>query len=609
MVNYSQPVGHILVIEDEQYRRTISLEESSYSIGRDSKNTIIISSPKISRKHATLLRRHDPKKKNQHSYWILDGDLEGQKSLNGIHVNGEKCVARELKHGDLINLSKNVNATYYEMTNWSDTLVNLTQNKTINSEENISKSTSPNQLGQSETAIKRFKSTLSSSESIIDNLHIKDTVIADSCHDNLTELPNQNLFREYISIALKNAMRNQNLMAVAFVHFENFKAINDKLGCQIGDQLLQYYAKRLSGCFRAGDIVGRWGSDEFGILLPKISNIEDIVRIKQRIMTNLQQPFDIAGNQLYLNSSLGLALYPQDGQTIDILLTKAKGDLFFNQQKNKNQTNLELNNKNSKSVQIIKTKKVLEQALAREEFFLQYQPQVKIHTGEICGMEALVRWQHPRLGIIPPNQFIKVAEETDFMTAIGQWVLKTACLQSQVWQQAGFIPIPISVNLSPRQLQDPNLASMVAQVLEETNLSPHLLELEVTETGILQNIELARHTLSALEKIGVHLAMDDFGTGYSALAQLKQFTFHSLKIAQAFVSHLTDNPQDIALISALIAWGRSLNLRIIAEGVENQQQLELLYSLECEEMQGYRFSKPLTSEEAFQFLSAHHLKK
>jgi diguanylate cyclase (GGDEF)-like protein len=584
------------MIEDAKYRKTIALEGTTYSLGRHPSNNIVINSHKASRKHATLIRKRDSKT-NKDSYWILDGDLEGNKSLNGIFVNGTKCLVKELKHGDLINFGCDVNATYHAISDWSDTVIDIEYLKPAQQKTTFVLADAKLEQADSESE----KEVLTSERGAN-----KDTFVAQSYHDSLTDLPNRTLFREHLSIALSNAKRNQNPIAILLLDLESFAKVNETFGYAVGDQLLQDVAKRLKSCFRAGDIVARWGGDEFTVLLPQIKSSKDTDIVAQRILNTLKQPFEVEQHQINLKINLGVAVYPEDGDDMQTLWLKVESDLKSHRQENpSNPLAIAHSKAQAANVQISKVESRLNQALERNEFVLYYQPQVNIKTGEIYGMEALMRWKHPQRGLVYPGQFIPLAEQTDVILPISQWAIKTACEQNQAWQQQGLPPLMVSVNLSPRQFQNPNLGNIIAQVLEQTGLEPHLLELEITESSLLENLDVARHTFHELQQMGVHLCMDDFGMGYSSLNYLQQFAFHTLKIGQDCIHELIDNPQNFTLISALIAVGKSLNLRIVAEGVETQQQLEVLRRLECDKMQGDRFSKPLSASEATKFLSLH----
>ncbi|MBW4576677.1 MAG: EAL domain-containing protein [Aphanothece sp. CMT-3BRIN-NPC111] len=431
-------------------------------------------------------------------------------------------------------------------------------------------------------------------------------------HDLLTGLPNRTLFNEHLKVSLAHAAKNGTLLAVMFLDLDRFKTINDTLGHPIGDRLLQSFVERLTGCLRPGDTVARWGGDEFTVLLPYISSAEEAAKIAQRILDNLIPAFNLETNgtaggivSLHISSSIGIALYPHDGEDGETLLRNADVALYRAKEHGRNNYQFYIPAMNSQASTLLKLENRLYQALEHGEFILHYQPQVNINTLEIVGMEALLRWQHPELGLVPPGQFIPLAEETGLIVPIGEWVLRAACAQNKAWQDAGFSPVRMAINLSPRQFQQANLIALVAQVLSETGLAPEYLELEITETTVMQNVEFVSAMLYDFQKMGVHISMDDFGTGYSSLSYLKKFPFHTLKIDQSFVRELMDNPQDTAIISAVITLGRGLNLRVVAEGVETKEQLELLRSLQCEQMQGYLFSPPLRVEDATQFLQKY----
>ncbi|MEA5537380.1 EAL domain-containing protein [Crocosphaera sp. XPORK-15E] len=594
MNNFQPQVRHLLIIEDKKYRQTISLQEESYSIGRHPKNSIVINSHQASRHHGTLMRRKN-RVTNEYCYWILDGDLDSKKSRNGIYVNGQKCVLKELKSGDLVNFGCEVNATYYALNELSNTVIDLDAIKSTQLDKNALEI--QNNINFSETNLDIISAEI---------LNPKDTLQAQEYQDPLTKLPNRILFKEYLSIGLKNASQCQSFLVVMLLDINHFKAINKNWGYPVGDQILQEVAKRLDSSLRNSDIVARWGDDEFVLLFPKISQLDDLEKIMQRIMTNISKPLHILEHQLYLEYSIGQAIYPQEGQDAKTLLRKAEVALLNKKKQLKipdKSCQLTIDPKASK---LLKAKTALQQALEQEELILYYQPQIKIETGEVSGIEALVRWNHPNLGQISPQKFIPLAEQTDLILGIGKWILRQACYQNKAWQDRGLLAFPISVNLSPRQLEDPNFIKMVKQVLGETKLAPHWLELEITEKFLLNNPAMAHQVLHDLRELGVYLSMDDFGSGYSCLNHLPKFPFGTLKIAQSCIKELTETPESIAVIAAAIALGKSLDLRVVAEGVETQQQLDLLRNLDCLEMQGYLLSHPLTQQEATSFLSLYH---
>ena len=417
-------------------------------------------------------------------------------------------------------------------------------------------------------------------------------------HDLLTGLPNRLLFSEHLSTALANAARKQNMVAILFLDLDRFKKINDTLGHVIGDLLLQAVSERLKVCLRSGDTIARWGGDEFTVLLPRISSVEEVTNICQRIIKALQIPFSIKEHELYISTTIGVTLYPQDGSDSETLLRNADAALHRTKEQGRNNYRFYSPTINFHASVLLKIENHLHNALEHQELLLHYQPQINIKTRKILGLEALLRWQHPKLGLVPPDKFIPLAEETGLIVPIGEWVIETACNQSKQWQLAGLPPTRISVNISPRQFQQSDIVKTVSRILQKTELEPHLLALEITETTIMQNVELACQALKEFQKMGVKISMDDFGTGYSSLGYLKKFPFNSIKIDQSFVRAIKQQADDIAIISAVIALGHGLNLQVIAEGVETNQQLNLLQSLKCEDMQGYLFSPPLNTEEA-----------
>ncbi|BAZ28146.1 diguanylate cyclase/phosphodiesterase [Cylindrospermum sp. NIES-4074] len=429
------------------------------------------------------------------------------------------------------------------------------------------------------------------------------TIRHQALHDPLTDLPNRALFNQQLTESLVKAHQSGNKLAVCFLDLDRFQTINNTLGHAIGDKLLQGVAQRLTKCLQAGDIVARWGGDEFTILLPKISDAKDAVHIQEEILAAFKPGFDIENHRLYISASIGIALYPTHGEDAETLIKNADAALYRVKSQGRNNYQFYQSAINSQASELLSLKNSLYSALERQEFRVYYQPQVKITTGEITKMEALLRWQHPELGLIPPNKFIPIAEETGLIIPIGEWVLKTACKQNKAWQSAFNLPsLSVAVNVSARQFHQTNLVNLVKQILSETQLNPQSLDLEVTETLAMENIAFTRKVLTELGNMGISISLDDFGTGYCSLNYLKNFPIHTLKIDRSFVCDLTNDNNDAAIITAIIALAHALNLTVVAEGVETEEQRNLLRILECELMQGYLFSHPLSVEDATRLL-------
>lgn len=417
-------------------------------------------------------------------------------------------------------------------------------------------------------------------------------------YDLLTGLPNKMLFNERLSEALTNAYNSQSILGVMFLDLDRFKKINDTLGHLIGDRLLQGVSLRLVSCLGEDDTISRWGGDEFTILLPNIKSKQEAAKIAQTILEVLKPDLEIDEHHLHISSSIGIAIYPFDGEDSETLLKNADAALYLAKQQNRNNYQFYTAAISSKASELLIVEHSLHAALEQGEFVVYYQPQVDINAGNITQMEALVRWQHPTLGFMSPETFIPVAEENGLIVPIGEWVLKTACAQNKAWLDAGLPRTRVAVNLSARQFQQPNLVEMVGRVLSETGLEPQLLELEITESVAMKDVEYTKEVLLELHKMGIRISMDDFGTGYSSLSYLKKLPLHKLKIDKSFVRDLTIDPNDAAIIAAIVALGKVLNIKVVAEGVETVEHKDLLRSLRCKEMQGYFFSRPLSAEDA-----------
>ncbi|MEK0190433.1 bifunctional diguanylate cyclase/phosphodiesterase [Microcoleus anatoxicus] len=428
-------------------------------------------------------------------------------------------------------------------------------------------------------------------------------------YDQLTGLPNRILFNQRLSASLKQLKNSKKILAVMFLDLDRFKKINDTLGHAAGDRLLEIFAARINDTLQGNDTVARWGGDEFTVLLPDINSPEDAVKTAQRIQESLKPVFKLEEQSLHITSSIGIALYPDDGEDAETLVKNADAALYRAKERGRNNYQFYNSTINPQGSQLLILESKLHEAPAQGEFEVYYQPRVNITTWKIQGMEALLRWHHPELGLIYPNTFIPIAEENGLIVSIGEWVLETACKQNKAWQDALQPDLRIAVNFSARQFQQFNLLKMVSDCLEKTGLEPKYLELEITESTAMQDMEYTKKVLTQLQNMGVQIALDDFGTGYSSLTYLKKFPLNILKIDKSFVSGLTNDLSERAIANAVATLGRDLNLNVVAEGVETKQQLECLRSLHCQEIQGYYFSPPLSANDATKILIDSLLKK
>ncbi len=411
-------------------------------------------------------------------------------------------------------------------------------------------------------------------------------------HDELTGLPNRTLFGELLHRAIEAAKGSERRCAVLFIDLDRFKIVNDSLGHEAGDLLLKEVAARLRQCVRGSDVVGRLGGDEFVVLLERIQSIDSAAETARRVLSSLHTPVRILGHECRVTGSVGIATYPNDARDAATLMKHADMAMYRAKEEGKNTYQFFSADMSPMSVEHLELEVRLAQALQRSEFSLQYQPRVDIATGRILGAEALLRWWNPDLGTVSPAQFIPLAEDTGLIVAIGKWVLRTACEQNVAWQARGLPRLVMSVNLSPRQFKEPTLLSDIAAVLAETGMAPELLELEITESMIMQHVDIAAEKAAAMKKLGIGLAIDDFGTGYSSLSQLKLFPIDTLKIDRAFVRDIPDSDDDTAITKAVITLGKALGVRVVAEGVETSAQYQFLRDNGCDEMQGFYFSKP-----------------
>ncbi len=415
-------------------------------------------------------------------------------------------------------------------------------------------------------------------------------------HDVLTGLPNRILLQDRLIQAMESACRQGRQLAVMFMDLDQFKHINDSLGHAIGDKLLQSVAQRLMGCVRHSDTISRQGGDEFVVLLPYIENPESAGVCAQKMLATLALPHRIDQHELHISVSIGISIYPNDGQEAETQIKNADIAMYQAKENGRNNYKFFEQDMNARAVQRQSVEVSLRRALERQEFVLHYQPKINLQSGAIVGVEALIRWQHPEQGLLLPAQFVSIAEDCGLILPIGRWVLREACLQAKAWQQAGLPPIIVAVNISALEFRDKNFIENIRAVIEETGLEPRYLELELTESVLMQDAASTDSMLHALANLGVRLTIDDFGTGYSSLSYLKQFPINTLKIDQSFVNQMCSNLDDAAIVSAVTSMGKSLKLCVIAEGVESSEQSAFLLAQHCDEGQGYYFGRPMVAE-------------
>ncbi len=421
-------------------------------------------------------------------------------------------------------------------------------------------------------------------------------------HDALTGLPNRALFQILVSRALARAQRHQHTGAVLFIDLDRFKNVNDTLGHSLGDLLLKAVAARLTRVLRQSDTVARIGGDEFTVLIEEMTDAQDAAHIAEKVLAVLAEPFDLGGHEVFVSASVGVGLFPNDGPDLNTLLKNADTALYRVKDQGRNGYAYYQTEMNAAALTRLMLENNLRRALQRGEFVLYYQPKIALASGRIIGVEALLRWQNPELGLVPPAQFITLAEETGLIIPIGEWVLRTACQQAVAWRAAQLHDLRVAVNVSMRQFRQPDLVEVVSRILAETGLAASSLELELTETIIMQDRESALAKLKALKEMGVYLSIDDFGTGYSALEYLKHFHVDALKIDQTFVRGAHQDKEDEAIVRAIITLAHSLNMRVTAEGVETADQHGFIKNCSCDETQGYYFGYPMAPEAFLRFM-------
>jgi diguanylate cyclase (GGDEF)-like protein len=693
--------NHILTVEDPQGVRNFLLNSMTYSLGRGVGNSIILRSNLVSRQHATLLVI--AAKKSSCFFRIIDGDLDGKRSTNGILIDGKRRFSHVLSHGDEIIFSKDTRATYQVISAIAN-IPTINTPKSNRSQNNISErinlNTSYQTFGETEIfelsplqsisdqdlsvyvheIINQFISSPELNpqpiielnlmgkilylnpaalfqfpdleemqinhpllqellnqiiplvnpickffmrevmingnifEEIIHFMPSNEVIRVHICdvtkqrkaeaiisyqidHDTLTGLPNRKYLYEHLVEVVKNLEDKRQQFAVLFLDIDRFKLINNSLGHSIGDLLLKAVSDRLKNSLKQGDLIVRWGADEFAIVAKNINSPDVVVQIAEAMIQSLTAPFNCGGHEIHITTCIGASIYPDHNIDVEGLIQNADMAMYKAKSEGQNSFQFYIPNMQEQSFQRLSMENNLRRAIENDELLIYYQPQIDLNTNKIVGLEVLVRWRHVTLGSIPPAKFIPLAEETGLIILIGAWVLRQTCLQAIAWQKMGFAPIQIGVNLSVKQLQQKSFLSSLNQILEETNFDPHYLELEITEGIMMDNIEEKIVLLNEFRKMGIRLSIDDFGTGYSSLSYLRDLPIDTLKIDRIFIEHLAHNKHDQNIVASIINLSHSLNLTVIAEGAETKEQVDVLRSLGCDQIQGYFFYKPLPADE------------
>jgi diguanylate cyclase (GGDEF)-like protein len=435
-------------------------------------------------------------------------------------------------------------------------------------------------------------------------------------YDSLTGLPNRALFRDRLAQAMARSQRSGSAMALMFLDLDRFKVVNDDLGHEVGDRLLRHVSQALTQCLRAADSVARdgdqphtlsrLGGDEFTVIIENVGSAEDAAHVARRMLEALNEPFRVGDEEIVISASIGISMYPTDDVDLDTLIRHTDMAMYRSKSLGRGTYSFFSDDLTAAVTARVSLEGSLRRAIERQEFVLHYQPKGDLRTGQVTGVEALVRWQRPGHGMVPPDRFVSVLEDTGLILPVGAWVLRAACEQLAAWDRMGVPPIRLAVNLSARQFRHLYLASLVEDSLRQNDIDPQRLEIELTESLLMEDNETTRAMLESFRRLGVRLAIDDFGTGHSSLSYIKRFSIDTLKIDRSFVQSLPDNEEDAAICAAVIALGRSMRMNVVAEGVETAEQAQVLRDLGCDEMQGYWLGRPMPGAEFAAWLVNHN---
>ncbi|MEM9004844.1 MAG: EAL domain-containing protein [Cyanobacteria bacterium P01_F01_bin.86] len=575
----------ILVFRENEKTYFKILEEKLYTIGRAASDNIFLGSKGISRTHASIYF-------SDTVFWLVDGSLKGKSSTNGLLVNNKKVSICRLKDYDIITFHKNIQALFFKCgddlqlsKSFEDFLINTFDFLNTKSQENS--------LDQQENTLKIKKSK----EQPQGRQLYAQT-------DDLTGLPNRKAFMSRVqkSLDIKNNLLPENQFSIFFIDVDRFKMINDSLGHLAGDQFLVQLAERFKACIRPYDMVARLSGDEFAILLDNLGNVDEAIIVAKRIQNYISKPLSLGDQEVYPSISIGIASSQLQYQTVEEILRDADTAMYHAKRSGKSRFVVFDENMHQKAKELLQLDGDLRRAIDHQQLQLYYQPIISLGQRKLVGFEALIRWNHPERGLIGPNTFIPIAEETNLIYQIGMWTIQEACRQLSVWKQNSAIQIPLSVNvnLSARQLSDTNLVKRIKEVIEQYSIADDELKLEITESTAMENSQQTSTVFKQLRQIGVPLVIDDFGTGYSSLSYLNRFPIDTLKIDRSFVSKVNMNTENtsISIIHSIIGLAHNLGVKVVAEGIEQKEHMDYLRLARCDYGQGYLFAKPMPAENA-----------